>query len=181
MFVNLFFTHLFQRGVMLFFTIILKIRDPETVKDYRPISLIGCQYKIFGKLLANRLVEVIQSVVSLEQSTFIKGKEILDGPFLLNKMVAWSKDCRNPMVLFKVDFKKPYDSLSLDYLLEIMLNMGFGSTWCRRIKELLTTTRASVLVNVSLPDELQIHRGLRQGDLFSPYLSFWIWKVYMLF
>ena len=57
-----------------FFTLILKVRDPKNVRYFRPISLIGCQYKIFGKILANLLAEVIGSVVSMEQSAFIKGK-----------------------------------------------------------------------------------------------------------
>lgn len=122
---------LFQKGCNAsFLTMILKVRDLKTLKDFRPISLIGCQYKIIGKLLANRLVEFIHSVVSLEQSVFIKGRQILDGPFLLNEMVAWSKASGNHMMLLKVDFEKSYDSLSWDYLWKIMSIMGFGSMWC---------------------------------------------------
>ena len=71
-----------------FFTIIPKVKDPKTPNDFRHISLIGCQYKIIGKILANCLLEVIHSVVSLKQSAFIKGRQILDGPFLLNELVA---------------------------------------------------------------------------------------------
>ncbi|GKC86924.1 reverse transcriptase domain, reverse transcriptase zinc-binding domain protein [Tanacetum coccineum] len=49
------------------------------IKEYQPISLIGLQYKIIAKLLANRLLEVIDGVVSFEQPGFIKGCQILDG------------------------------------------------------------------------------------------------------
>ena len=87
---------------------ILKVRDPKSIRDFRPIGLIGCQYKIIGNLLANRLVEVIGSVVSLEQSAIVKGRQILDGPFLLNEEVAWSKFSKNPLMIFKVDFEKTY-------------------------------------------------------------------------
>ena len=31
-----------------FLTVIPKVLDPKFVKDFRPISLIGCQYKIIG-------------------------------------------------------------------------------------------------------------------------------------
>ncbi|GJS51508.1 putative reverse transcriptase domain-containing protein [Tanacetum coccineum] len=36
-------------------SLIPKIDDAKVVKDYRPISLIGCQYKIVGKILANSI------------------------------------------------------------------------------------------------------------------------------
>ncbi|KAL7591684.1 hypothetical protein Lser_V15G34092 [Lactuca serriola] len=111
--------------------------------------LIGCQYKIIGKLLANRLAEVIDSLVSVEQSAFIKGRQILDGLFLLNEIVAWSKASKNPILIFKVDFEKAYDSVSWDYLLEIMRIMGFSSLWCNWILEMLSSTTVSVLVNGS--------------------------------
>ncbi|GJW76412.1 RNA-directed DNA polymerase, eukaryota, partial [Tanacetum coccineum] len=63
-----------------FITLIPKVNDAKFIKDFRPISLIECQYKIVGKFLANRLSSVIGSLVSKEQSAFIRGRQILDGP-----------------------------------------------------------------------------------------------------
>lgn len=36
--------------------LIPKVVDAINVKDFCPISLIGCQYKIVGKIIANRLI-----------------------------------------------------------------------------------------------------------------------------
>ncbi|GJZ76719.1 putative RNA-directed DNA polymerase, eukaryota, reverse transcriptase zinc-binding domain protein [Tanacetum coccineum] len=55
--------------------------------DFRPISLIGTHYKIISKLLANRLSKVIDNVVSKEQSTFILGRQILDGLLIINEII----------------------------------------------------------------------------------------------
>lgn len=154
----------------IFISLIPKVNDPKSVKDFRPISLIGCQAKIIGKLLANRLTEVVSSVVSTEQSAFIKGRQILDGPMMLNEIVGWSKAKRRQLMVFKADFEKAYDSLSWDYLFEVMGFMGFGDAWCSWIRGLLCSARASVLVNGSPTDEFLIQRGLRQGDPLSPFL-----------
>nr|GFB58071.1 RNA-directed DNA polymerase, eukaryota, reverse transcriptase zinc-binding domain protein [Tanacetum cinerariifolium] len=74
-----------------FIALIPKVMDAKHLKDFRPISLIGCQYKIIGKILANRLSLVIDDIVSQEQSAFIKGRQIMDGPIILNEVVFWCK------------------------------------------------------------------------------------------
>lgn len=56
-----------------FITLIPKINDLILLSDYPPISLVGAQYKIIAKLLAERLKIVLPSVVSPSQSAFIKG------------------------------------------------------------------------------------------------------------
>lgn len=55
-----------------------------------------------------------------EQFAFVKRRQLLDGLFLINEVVSWSKATRNPHLFFKVDFEKDCDSLSWDYILEIM-------------------------------------------------------------
>ncbi|GJY35762.1 hypothetical protein Tco_0421140 [Tanacetum coccineum] len=69
-----------------FVTLIPKIIDAKFVNDFRPISLIGCVYKVVTKVLANRLVSVIGDLVSDTQSAFVAGRQILDGPFILEKL-----------------------------------------------------------------------------------------------
>nr|GEY71244.1 transposon TX1 uncharacterized [Tanacetum cinerariifolium] len=56
----------------------------------RPISLIGSLYKVIAKVLANRLVTVLDDIVDEIQSAFVTDRQILDGPFILTEIVHWS-------------------------------------------------------------------------------------------
>ena len=94
-----------------FITLIPKVQNPLLVKDYRPISLIGAQYKIIAKLLAGRLATVIGNLVSEEQTAFVKGRQILDGPLILGETVNWYMKKKKKLMIFKIDFEKAYDSV----------------------------------------------------------------------
>ncbi|GJV93110.1 RNA-directed DNA polymerase, eukaryota [Tanacetum coccineum] len=91
-----------------FIALIPKVSNATLVTDFRPISLIGCQYKIIGKILANRLGLVIGSCISPEQSAFIKGRNILDGPLILNEVMNWYRKRKEKLMIFKVDFEKAF-------------------------------------------------------------------------
>lgn len=71
-----------------FITLILKNQNPISTKNFRPISLIRVQYKVIAKLLANCLGKVVDSFISGEQTAFIKGRQILDGPLMLDKTIS---------------------------------------------------------------------------------------------
>jgi len=47
-----------------FIALIPKVNSPQRLNDFRPISLVGCLYKVLANILANRLRDVIGSVIS---------------------------------------------------------------------------------------------------------------------
>ncbi|KHN24629.1 Transposon TX1 putative 149 kDa protein, partial [Glycine soja] len=50
----------FSRGLNAsFIALIPKVADPQELDEYKPISLIGCTYKILAKVLANKLKKVM--------------------------------------------------------------------------------------------------------------------------
>ncbi|GJR57128.1 putative RNA-directed DNA polymerase, eukaryota, reverse transcriptase zinc-binding domain protein [Tanacetum coccineum] len=153
-----------------FITLIHKIEDPLSIGDYRPISLIGCQYKIITKVLANRLALVISSVISKVKMAYIKGRQIIDGPLIVDEIISWVKKYKKRLMFLKLDFKKAFDTLNWSFLISIMEQMSFSPKWTKWISSCLNSTFASVLVNGSLTREFRMKIGLRQGDPLSPFL-----------
>ncbi|GJY26341.1 cysteine-rich receptor-like protein kinase [Tanacetum coccineum] len=83
--------------------------DPIGFSDYRPISLIGCVYKVISKLLASRLARVINYIISHNQSDFISGRQILDGCLIANEIIQMASLEDQKLLLFKVNFEKAFD------------------------------------------------------------------------
>jgi len=159
------------RGInFTFIALIPKVDSPRRLNDFRPIALVGCLYKILSKVLANRLRMIIGKVVSDSHTTFVKGRQILDGILIANEVVDEAKKSNKEVMLFKVDFEKAYDSVDWRYLNMVMNKMVFPLLWRKWIKECVSTASASILVNGSPTDEFYLQRGLRQGDLLSPFL-----------
>ncbi|XP_045797575.1 uncharacterized protein LOC123891718 [Trifolium pratense] len=153
-----------------FIALIPKTDSPQRLNDFRPISLVGSLYKILAKVLANRLRQVIGSVISESQTAFVKNRQILDGILIANEVVDEARKSKKDLLLFKVDFEKAYDSVDWGYLDAVMGRMSFPTLWRKWIRECVCTATASVLVNGSPTDEFPLRRGLRQGDPLSPFL-----------
>jgi len=60
---------------------------PQSLYDFRPISLVGSLYKVLAKLLTNRLKTVFGGVISDSQLAFVKGRQILDEILVENEVV----------------------------------------------------------------------------------------------
>jgi hypothetical protein len=113
---------------------------------------------------------IIGRVVSETQTTFVKDRQILDGILIANEVVDEAKKSNKELMLFKVDFEKAYDSVDWGYLDAVMHKMAFPVLWRKWIKECVSSTTASILVNRSPTDEFPLQKGLRQVDPVSPFL-----------
>jgi len=153
-----------------FVTLILKSKGPSRFFHFCLISLIHRLYKIVAKLLSTRLRRVLTDVISVNQSAFIAGRQILDGFMIANEVVHGVRNKKDHGLLLEVDFHKAFDSILWEHIDTSMGYMGFGSYWRKLIFECLSTSKLAILINGSLSREFRLERDLRQGDPLSPFL-----------
>lgn len=120
-----------SRGInTTFIALIPKVDSPRHLNDFRSISLVGYLYKILTKELENRLRLVAGSVISETQTAFVKDRKILDGIFIANEVVDESRKSKKELILFKMDFKKAYDSIDWGYLDAVMCKVCLQKEHC---------------------------------------------------
>lgn len=110
-----------------FVALIAKIQSPSSFKDYRPISMIGCIYKIISKILARRLQSVMNHLIGPFQTSFIKGRQILDGALIASELIDSLKQSKREAVILKLDFNKAFDSVAWGFIDWTLSQMGFPS------------------------------------------------------
>jgi hypothetical protein len=64
-----------------------KVNEAERIQQYRPICLLNVSFKIFTKLATLRLNTIVDHVVPSSQTTFMQGRNILDGVVTLHEKV----------------------------------------------------------------------------------------------
>ncbi|KAK9133053.1 hypothetical protein Scep_012581 [Stephania cephalantha] len=57
------------------------------LKEFRPISLVTCLYKVIAKVLPARLRKVIGKTIVREQGAFVSGRHMIDLVLTANEVV----------------------------------------------------------------------------------------------
>lgn len=101
---------------------------PEHPGDFRPISLCYVTYRIISKVLANRLKNIVPTIVTEFQNAFIKRRSISDNIILAGEVLHHlqkQKKSKNFWCGYKVDFAKAFDKLSWNFLLNVLKRINF--------------------------------------------------------
>lgn len=70
----------------------------------------------------------------------------------------------------KIDVSKPFDTISWDFLIKVLKQFGFHTTFTNWISSILHSAKISISINGAHHGYFNCRRGDRQGDPLSPLL-----------
>ena len=88
-----------------------KDAEPYFIKNWRPLTLLNCDYKIAAKSIANRLKVFLPNLINNDQTGFIKGRFIGENIRLIDSVIRYAKEKNIPGLLLFLDFEKAFDTI----------------------------------------------------------------------
>jgi len=113
-------------------TVIHKSGDRHLPQQYRPISIIPLLYKVFARLLYNRLSSILLPGQPPDQAGFRPDYSTDDHMFTFMQIFEKSHEWHVPVWTASIDFQKAFDTVEHKSLWNALHNQGVP-TACIRV------------------------------------------------
>ena len=129
-------------------TMIYKKGDHRNLENWRPISLLNCDYKIMAAILAARLQSVIDQIINPVQTGYIKHRVSAFNIRLTIDFIEYMKRKCLTGALMLADFTKAFDVIDTAFISSSLeKKKNFGQSFQTWVKILYADIRSSVSVN----------------------------------
>jgi hypothetical protein len=135
---------------------VYKKGDKLDCKNYRGICLLNVTYKVFAKILYDRLLPHANAAVQHYQAGVQSGKSTIDQLFALRQIL---EKCNEFNLL--IDFKAAYDTIIRNEVYVGMSELNFPAK----------LIRLTIAIQIDCSESFETRQGLRQGDVLS------CWKI----
>ena len=119
-------------------TLLHKIQVAEKIQQFRPICLLNCIYKWITKVLTLRLENIAEKLILVNQTAFMKRRDIMNGIMALHEILHETKKNNEVGIVLKLDFKKAYDKVCWEFLFDCLKIRGFCEKWCSWMKQVVS-------------------------------------------
>ena len=157
----------FRVGIV---TLLHKKDDKTDLKNWRPVTLLNVDCKLFSKLLASRLSLVLGEVIHPDQSCAVPGRKITDSLVLIRDTICYARDRNIRLIVLNLDFEKAFDRVSHQYLFKVLQKMGLPERFIAWVGLLYRDITSKILVNGELTKAVNVCCGVRQGCPLSALL-----------
>ena len=121
-------------------------------------------------MIANRIKKVLPTLINNDQTGFIAGRYIGENIRLLLDIMEYAEENDIPGLFLLIDFEKAFDSISWNFLNNVLKIFNFGDSIQIWVKTFNNNIKSAVNQGGNLSEFFRIERGCRQSDSLSPYL-----------
>lgn len=152
-------------------TIVLlyKKGDKNDINNYRPISLMSNIYKVFAKVILNRITKTLDECQPREQAGFRSGFSTIDHIHVVKQLFEKGREFNMTFYCCFIDYSKAFDSLEHNSIWQALKNQGVENQYIRILEHIYRNSKAKIKLEKE-GKEIRIERGVRQGDPISPKL-----------
>ena len=147
-----------------------KDKDPTLLKNWRPLTLLNCDYKILAKLLALRMKSVLPDIIGYQQTGFMEGRHISDNIRKTIDIVAQVYRNRKSALVVNIDYEKCFDRIEHVAIFGALKYFNFGDYFSNAIRLFFTDFRFCSQNNRHTSGYAYKTCGVNQGCPVSPYI-----------
>lgn len=150
---------------------IYKKGNRKDCNNYRGISLLNSAYKIYAKIITNRLNTITEALLTEEQNGFRQNRSCIDGVFTLAQIIEKHREFNIPTHMAFIDYHKAFDTVNRTQLWETLVLIGIPQHLIYAIKSMYGNTKIKIKMNNIISSESKIiNQGVKQGCPMSPTL-----------
>jgi len=141
--------------------------DPTLVSNYRPISSMNTDCKMYTNLLNMRLAPWAVAKLHPDQKGFVPGRLMNEHTRLASEVAHLCDATGTPGFIVGLDQAKAYDRVDQSWLLQVLVASGLPPDLILLISDLTSDCKSRVRINSGYSPYFVLKRGVRQGDPLS--------------
>ena len=154
-----------------------KGKDRMDISNWRPITLLGVDYKLLTKTLGERLKKVLPNLIHKDQNGFVPGGNIFYSAHTIRDILFYCSKEKVDLIMLALDYTKAFDSVNFKFIHKTFELFNFGSNFRAWIKLLFNGGKSCISNNGFISETFEIERSTRQGDPISPLVFILVIEV----
>lgn len=145
-------------------------KNKEDCCNYRLVSVLNVDYKLYTSIIAKRLEEFMQDLIDEDQTGFIKERQTQDNMRRCLRVIEHIQRTGESAVLVGIDTEKAFDSVNWIFLYKVLKKCRFNEESVNCIRSIYQEPMVRIKINGNLTKRFYLERGTREGCCLSPSL-----------
>ncbi|KAI1047149.1 hypothetical protein LB505_010119 [Fusarium chuoi] len=149
-------------------------KEPDKPESYRPISLLSTVGKLYERILADMMLDVLKEHPHLLPATQFGNKTTTEALQYLFRIIysTWCSNSDDVVTILGLDMSSAYDNVYRQKLLQTLYDKGFPMWFVDIIGLVLSLRDATMRLPGIISEPFELNTGIPQGSPISTVLFF---------